>query len=294
MPNYVSNNLTIRAPKDTLNRIRELTNGLETEYNTVFDFNRIIPMPEELNVVSGGYDDEFVQCYIQSLPKNEAEAIIEKLKQTECFYYGDYYKKFFAHEREIDADLRKRMEEEAQKSFPFVKEKTIIGVGKQYVDNVLNYGAADWYDWCNENWGTKWNSVDARVEEWKDTIDYYFETAWSPCEPVIIALAKMFPDAKIHYSYYEPGCCFCGQMEYENGVIVYSMDGEYYEKWKDDDEDENPDDYGSGSSLSVKNEKSVENAWLYDFEYHEGFLDHAVEITGFVIDARTVKKAFMW
>jgi hypothetical protein len=156
------------------------------------------------------------------------------------------------------------------------------------------YGKNNWYDWSCENWGTKWNSVGARVEEREDTIEYYFETAWSPCEPVIFALAKMFPDANIHYSYYEAGWCFCGQREFENGEIVYSMDGEYYEKWKDDDEDENPDDYRIGSSLSVKNEKNIEDACVYDFEYHEGFLDYAVEITGFVIDRRSVKTAFMW
>ena len=39
------------------------------------------------------------------------------------------------------------------------------------------YGKNNWYDWSNENWGTKWNSCDTTFEE--DTFSFW--TAWSPC-----------------------------------------------------------------------------------------------------------------
>ena len=55
----------------------------------------------------------------------------------------------------------------------------------------------DWYDWRCENWGTKWNSVDARCEYASDCVlDFSFMTAWGPCEPIVKALAAMFPDAQ--------------------------------------------------------------------------------------------------
>ena len=37
----------------------------------------------------------------------------------------------------------------------------------------------DWYDWRCENWGTKWNSIEAKVTRlYDDSITYEFDTAW--------------------------------------------------------------------------------------------------------------------
>ena len=63
------------------------------------------------------------------------------------------------------------------------------------------YGENNWYDWSVKNWGTKWNSAD--VEIWDDEIQ--FQTAWSPCDPVIAALAEKFPTMRFTYTFYEPG-----------------------------------------------------------------------------------------
>ena len=51
----------------------------------------------------------------------------------------------------------------------------------------------NWYDWSVENWGTKWNSVDAVVERISDTeIDYFFLTAWCPPVEIYLALVNRF------------------------------------------------------------------------------------------------------
>ena len=99
------------------------------------------------------------------------------------------------------------------------------------------YGENNWYDWSIENWGTKWNSEDAEV----DGNEILFLTAWSPCDPVIAALAKMYPTMRFTHTFYETGMCFCGKRVYENGKIVFSYDGDYYENpfWEDDDEEAN-------------------------------------------------------
>lgn len=78
------------------------------------------------------------------------------------------------------------------------------------------YGKNNWHDWSNENWGTKWNSVRAYV---KDNI-IYFDTAWSPCRPVIAALAKKYPTMRFEYSFYEIMCGFQGTEIYENGELT--------------------------------------------------------------------------
>lgn len=94
-------------------------------------------------------------------------------------------------------------------------------------------GEINWYDWSYKNWGTKWNSVDAYV--WNDLIQ--FQTAWSPCDPVIAALAEMFPVMRFTYTFYEELMGFCGKRVYENGEIIFYYDGDYAENpFCDDDE----------------------------------------------------------
>lgn len=96
------------------------------------------------------------------------------------------------------------------------------------------YGKNNWYDWSIENWGTKWNSDDVEIEN----NEIQFLTAWSPCDPVIAALAKMYPTMRFTYTFYETEMCFCGMRVYENGKIVFYYDGDYAENplYEEDDE----------------------------------------------------------
>lgn len=101
------------------------------------------------------------------------------------------------------------------------------------------YGENNWYDWSVKNWGTKWNSAD--VEIWDDEIQ--FQTAWSPCDPVIAALAEKFPTMRFTYSFYEPGMCFCGKRVYENGELLFYYDGNYLENPLCDSDSEWSEEY---------------------------------------------------
>lgn len=56
------------------------------------------------------------------------------------------------------------------------------------------HGTTNWYDWCVEHWGTKWNAYD--VKDWRR--DEYgasinFNTAWCDPRPIFDALAAKFP-----------------------------------------------------------------------------------------------------
>lgn len=95
------------------------------------------------------------------------------------------------------------------------------------------YGENNWYDWSIKNWGTKWNSEDAEV----DGNEIQFLTAWSPCDPVIAALAKMYPTMRFTHTFYETGMCFCGKRVYENGKIVFSYDGDYAVNYECEDDE---------------------------------------------------------
>src|SRR5688572_17984410 len=43
------------------------------------------------------------------------------------------------------------------------------------------------YDWCCENWGTKWNAYDIVRRDYDGRVCITFQTAWAPPRPIIIA-----------------------------------------------------------------------------------------------------------
>ena len=73
----------------------------------------------------------------------------------------------------------------------------------------------NWYDWCCENWRTKWNSYDGNVTE--DGIG--FNTAWSQPIHVIAALSKQI-GKPLRLIYDESGMDFCGE-------VLANPDGTY-------------------------------------------------------------------
>ena len=106
----------------------------------------------------------------------------------------------------------------------------------------------NWYNWNINNWGTKWSAG----EVWNDRIDddgkvdghtsYNFDTAWSPAEPVVAALAEKFPTLRIAHRYCEAGMGYAGEVLYADGAEIrredYDMgqmpDGSFTEDWDRD------------------------------------------------------------
>ena len=84
--------------------------------------------------------------------------------------------------------------------------------------NKKKYGAVDWYDWANNQWGTKWNASEAQLsEEDEENIVYTFQTAWAPPMPVYEEFTRQWPNLKIYVSYDESGMGFSGWTCYVNG-----------------------------------------------------------------------------
>ena len=149
------------------------------------------------------------------------------------------------------------------------------------------YGKDNWYDWSNEFWGTKWNAVDAHL----DGSTFYFLTARSPCSPVIAALAAHFPEATIRYTYSEASFCFCGVEEYRNGRITYTLNGEYYEYYRDRDEVTTSDSIFNHLDIGCQNEKYVPEVQSEDMTGGKLYLSENYDgLWGYEIDAIVIFK----
>ena len=132
--------------------------------------------------------------------------------------------------------------------------KELDGTKKNYEpeskneDLIEKYGADNWYDWCNTNWGTKWGDYETQsdgiehISEYKylvledgskdyensfkeltgeSSLQFSYDTAWSPgAEELANAICKQFPTLRGFISYEEPGMCFAGNLVFQNGEII--------------------------------------------------------------------------
>lgn len=79
--------------------------------------------------------------------------------------------------------------------------------------NIEKYGAPDWYDWCVNNWGTKWDIGfdDLDVMEDGKTLTASFCSAWSPPIGAYHKLKEL--GFVINAFYVETGVGFAGEWD---------------------------------------------------------------------------------
>ena len=92
------------------------------------------------------------------------------------------------------------------------------------------------YEWCVKNWGTKWGLYEVRLEnqdtfedpEEHGSLEYSFQSAWSPPGLVIKEMGRQFPLLAFDLSYYECGAAYQGKLLVEGGEVKSQWSGEYH------------------------------------------------------------------
>ena len=111
------------------------------------------------------------------------------------------------------------MEQSAKRYIPEDDEKKLgikglYELGNLYIDNILKYGSATWYDWCCKNWGTKWNAMDSEGTPEEGEISFF--TAWEEPLPIIEKLFEKYENKEIEW-YFEGECCEYHGRYYSDG-----------------------------------------------------------------------------
>jgi hypothetical protein len=83
--------------------------------------------------------------------------------------------------------------------------------------NLEVHGYANWYDYCVNEWGTKWDvggEGDQSSQDSPTDVRMNFDSAWAPP----IAAMEKFQDLgfRVKLVYWESGMCYCGLFD-ENG-----------------------------------------------------------------------------
>ncbi len=93
-------------------------------------------------------------------------------------------------------------------------------------ENIDRHGYDNWYSFCTNRWGTKWDIGDEHSITIADdglSFNASFDSAWSPPTGVYDAMVEQGYQVRAYY--YEPGMCYAGV--YDNG------DDQCYQDWGD-------------------------------------------------------------
>lgn len=83
------------------------------------------------------------------------------------------------------------------------------------------YGYENWYQFCSEKWGTKWNSYNGHIyDESDDMVVIEFRTAYSFPEPIIEKLSYMYPELIFDAAFITEGIDFGGTQVWTNGTVL--------------------------------------------------------------------------
>ena len=198
MPNHVTNVLTLHGDAA---RVREVLEAVRQDGLVLgsVDFNKILPMPESLNIEASSKTDAGLQAYRDFI---------------EVYTLGGTL-----HQDEL-ADIPRESEAAFLCQRPDIQPE-VWALGKTAWNNLRLYGAATWYDWRVRHWGSKWNAYGCEDGRFREGNRLAFQTAWSAPHPVLRKLAELFPDVEIEHEWADEDIgCNCGRYRYRDGVCA--------------------------------------------------------------------------
>ena len=221
MPNYVTNIVNINGPADQKERLLEQI-AFDGHPGT-FDFNKVIPMPDGLNLTEGSITGTAIDAYLSVMnPDNRSELIPEEritageflsaMRDAKACRGGYYTPNAWLSDKEI---LEHSGREDAK------TPEDLVRLGKQYLTNYREHGAPTWYDWSINNWGTKWNNDPETPVVDQETGTLHFDTAWSMPEPIFVELSRQHPELTFDVSWADEDIGYnVGNCEFKNGEVI--------------------------------------------------------------------------
>lgn len=180
MPNHVRTIINFVGKDENIQSVLALIRG----ENTCIDFNKIIPMPESLNIEDGSNTYQGINLYLTYVKPDVSYFGADEDKWAPEMFTR--INTLLTIERLFGA--YKIMSEEEVKEFKAKPDfEQTFNLGKTAVENMINYGATTWYKWRCMVWGTKWNSYDTCL----DGHNLSMSTAWSCPIGVLQGLAEI-------------------------------------------------------------------------------------------------------
>lgn len=181
MPNHITNE--IKAAQYVLDALKGT--------GSLIDFNSVIPRPDCFVDEPSGMIVDLAKLVMGVEPLGKLQAAAQAAGNPgDAFSRGDF--------KSASAAVHFSNVMRLLTNGPFLKDG-----GDKELNEFFNAcraikqtGYAYWFDWCCDNWGTKWNAHDIKQI---DAQTIRFNTAWCPPLPVLDALAEQFPTEPIRF-----------------------------------------------------------------------------------------------
>jgi hypothetical protein len=198
MPNWVDT--VIKATPETIAAIKERFSS-KGKYGDFLDFEKAIPMPPD--IVRG------------DIPSWHP-AVTEPATDVQRAATSTIRKLYGLAENAL-----------AKGDDPQAHLQAVLKVASQHGFDLDAIGCPvrTWYDWCPDNWGTKWNSSECSFS--RDTIS--FQTAWSCPKPILEEISRQLgPDAVLVVKYADEDMGYnCGQYVLQDGKVTTEVAMEF-------------------------------------------------------------------
>jgi len=196
MPNHITNRLTIIGSTEQVETVKEFIKIEKQEENQevfgigTIDFDKILPMPEDLHINPH-----------MGITTTAEHAIKEPLNSNPLM-----------------AMLQNANREKGKSPLEFDEEEWELFI--KVLNNRRKYGAFTWYEWANENWETKWNAYGQPDKRNTENI-IFFQTAWSCPHNLMKKLSEMFPDVEFEVAWADEDLGHnLGIIKLKNGEIL--------------------------------------------------------------------------
>ena len=220
MPNHCSQNFSFTSHPTEIQKLYRHIVNVEGD-RPVIDFNRITPMPKVLDIQNTNQG----QNALALLQANPNQSVINTDLFSHAYHLVQTLPKYGFEWQSLtvgQAIMVLENESDLQQYFGLD-----FCLGRQYQQNLQQYGSFSWYHWRLEHWGTKWNAYNCELELSEDgtCLSGYLETAWSPAEPIYRKLAQLYPSVSVAIEYMDEFAEFAGvyRSDAEGGL----MDEEY-------------------------------------------------------------------
>ena len=99
--------------------------------------------------------------------------------------------------------------------------QTLIPMPKELEGTHAPNDTPNWYDWCVDNWGTKWDIYDATCDRMDaNTLVLDFYTAWSPPFPIYDKLVGM--GFEVNARYLDEGWMYIGEYNSDGDHVFFN------------------------------------------------------------------------
>ena len=260
MPNYVRNIVKMKG-------IADLPLYNERPGEKYFDFQKLIPMPAELDVEDGSRTEQRIiyflteRCTIPVRDLDQRKSDLVRKLVSNDFAKMDWPEEVF--NRTLNW-MSGATDEERDNAYEG---------GRQYISNYETHGFTTWYGWCRHNWGTKWNACETQIID-SDTIVFDKTGTLTKAQPTVVDVVSFNGDSGDDLL----RLAACMEEHFPHSMAKAVVDAAR-EKYLDHEEMHSKVEYivAHGISTTINGKKAIIGSYHFVFEDENSIIPEGME-----------------